>query len=160
MSDLTPDEIEGLRDRAELTKYELGPAAVAIDGDDLLRLLSMAERTMRAEAEVERLRAELQAQTSDLTECTCGCPLAEHESYDEDGIACGRDGHECLPCWPAAATMLRDLRARLAVAERVVEAAQADHSGADAAVYCTEGRENQPCRVCDALAEWEALPKP
>lgn len=41
--------------------------------------------------------------------CICGCPIAEHENYGEDGESCGRD-HECLRVDPAVLTLVTRLR--------------------------------------------------
>jgi hypothetical protein len=42
--------------------------------------------------------------------CLCGCPDADHESYDEDGESCGNDEHECIRVAPAVLAYARKLR--------------------------------------------------
>jgi len=48
---------------------------------------------------------------AELSACTCGCPLGDHENYGEDGISCDVESHECFPCYPAVAEMIRQLQA-------------------------------------------------
>jgi hypothetical protein len=38
--------------------------------------------------------------------CVCGCPVADHEFYEEGGEACGHDDHECLRASRAVAAMM------------------------------------------------------
>jgi hypothetical protein len=66
----------------------------------------------RATVEVTKERIEeLEAAIGELSACTCGCPMEDHENYGEDGYSCEHDDHECLSCYPAVAKMLADLRA-------------------------------------------------
>lgn len=62
----------------------------------------------------------------ELSACVCGCPLADHENYGEDGISCEVEGHECLHCYPAVAQMFKTLTERVAALERRAVAAEED----------------------------------
>ena len=47
-----------------------------------------------------------------LAVCACGCPVADHEGYEEDGEDCGRDGHDCYRTSQSALAELTTLRAQ------------------------------------------------
>lgn len=65
-------------------------------------------------ADAATVLAELRA---DRAVCICGCPDADHESYDEDGESCGIDDHECVRvCTAAAEIVARLRRAQAAIA--------------------------------------------
>ena len=60
--------------------------------------------------------------------CICGCPVAEHENYGDEGEACEHPEHECLRTSKAVYAVIYTLRAKLAApspaAERIAELEQ------------------------------------
>lgn len=60
--------------------------------------------------EIYRLRAQL---LEDRERCACGCDIADHENYGEDGEGCDNPAHECLRTSTAIVAMLTALRARM-----------------------------------------------
>lgn len=70
---------------------------------------------------IERQSAQIAALTQERDEareqladsaavCVCGCPVAEHESYGEDGASCDDPAHECFRVSKAAYAAVHDLR--------------------------------------------------
>lgn len=93
--------------------------------------------------------------------CSCGCPMSEHENYD-DGYSCAHYSHDCVPCPPAVATMLAAARAKVERLRTICEAvAQEAHTMGR--VYARGGEKLNPAEefervsamVRAALAETE-----
>ena len=96
---------ENNRLRAEIDHYQEREAAVCPED------FSFEEVIKSLRAEVERL-TEVCNESNSV--CACGCPMSEHDSYEEDGICCGNEEHECIPTCDAILEMLQRLRAEVA----------------------------------------------
>lgn len=92
-----------------------------------------------------------EATLKELSECACGCPMTQHESYGEDGESCGNDNHDCVRVFPAVALRLRGLEGWVRDLEAELDACHDDASSP----------EYQPSDVTDRLRSaetraWEA----
>lgn len=82
----------------------------------LLANVAMRRERDKAREEKHTLRAEVERLRGLLAECNavclCGCPAEAHESYGEDGEACGK-GHDCMRVPRSVATSTAALRAAI-----------------------------------------------
>lgn len=96
------------------------------------RFTLLAADHQRITAEHERLSVSLATAQQELRDassvCACGCPDAEHESYEE-GLSCANDQHDCVRTSAAVLSMLTNLRGSLATAQAEI---------ADARDYLTQ----------------------
>lgn len=63
------------------------------------------------------------------SECACGCPVADHDNYGEDGEQCDHQEHECYRTSKVALAELTKLRLLLLAAETQLTKAQARAEG-------------------------------
>lgn len=77
---------------------------------EVCTIKKLEERLAEYKAENAALREELERTYANLIEsnaaCVCGCPDSEHESYEDDGLSCGKDEHECIRSSVAVAELM------------------------------------------------------
>lgn len=100
------------------TVHELQGGSI-LDKNALRRLKATVEAK---DAEIRRLEVEA---SIDREVCICGCPVSQHESYDDDGESCGDQSHECVRVCPTALSIAQSLREQLRQQTERAEKAEA-----------------------------------
>ena len=56
---------------------------------------------------------DMEETVNDLSECLCGCAIANHESNGEDGESCVYEEHVCIRVFPSVLSEVQRLRRKV-----------------------------------------------